>query len=85
MKVKNFFKTHNFFGLEEQTVHLFGQEALPTLTVDGKLILKDKTHLFVNPNGHGGCVKALHDSGLLKKLIEDGYSDYFTVRLTILW
>ena len=76
-EVKNFFKTHNFFGLEEQTVHLFGQEALPTLTVDGKLILKDKTHLFVNPNGHGGCVKALHDSGLLKKLIEDGYSDLF--------
>ncbi|MDP2924360.1 MAG: UTP--glucose-1-phosphate uridylyltransferase [Candidatus Omnitrophota bacterium] len=76
-EVKDFFKTHNFFGLDPQTVHLFEQEMLPTLTVDGKLILKDKTHLFVNPNGHGGCIKALHDSGLLKKLIEDGYSDLF--------
>ncbi|MDP2831107.1 MAG: UTP--glucose-1-phosphate uridylyltransferase, partial [Candidatus Omnitrophota bacterium] len=76
-EVKGFFKTHNFFGLDPQTVHLFEQEVLPTLTVDGKLILKDKTHLFVSPNGHGGCIKALHDSGLLKKLIEDGYSDLF--------
>jgi UDP-N-acetylglucosamine/UDP-N-acetylgalactosamine diphosphorylase len=76
-EVKDFFKTHNFFGLDPQTVHFFEQEMLPTLTVDGKLILKDKTHLFVNPNGHGGCIKALHDSGLLKQLIEDGYSDLF--------
>jgi UDP-N-acetylglucosamine/UDP-N-acetylgalactosamine diphosphorylase len=76
-EVKDFFKTHNFFGLDPQTVHLFEQEMLPTLTVDGKLILKDKTHLFINPNGHGGCIKALHDSGLLKQLIEDGYSDLF--------
>jgi len=76
-EVKDFFKTHNFFGFDSQTVHLFEQEMLSTLTVDGKLILKDKTHLFVNPNGHGGCIKALYDSGLLKKLIEDGYSDLF--------
>ena len=76
-EAKIFFKTHNFFGLEPQTVHFFEQKMLPTLTVDGKLILKDKTHLFLNPNGHGGCLKALHDSGLLKKLIDDGYSDLF--------
>ncbi|MCK9603989.1 MAG: UTP--glucose-1-phosphate uridylyltransferase [Candidatus Omnitrophica bacterium] len=76
-EAKDFFKTHNFFGLDPQTVHFFEQEMLPTLTVDGKLILKDKTHLFVNPNGHGGCIKGLYDSGLLKKLIEDGYSDLF--------
>ncbi|MFH1397059.1 MAG: UTP--glucose-1-phosphate uridylyltransferase [Candidatus Omnitrophota bacterium] len=76
-EVKDFFKTHNFFTLDPQTVHFFEQEMLPTLTVDGKLILKDKTHLFVNPNGHGGCIKALRDSGLLKQLIEDGYSDLF--------
>ena len=76
-EVDGFFKTYNFFGLDPQAVHFFYQEMLPTLTVDGKLILKDKTHLFVNPNGHGGCIKALYDSGLSKKLIEDGYSDLF--------
>jgi len=76
-EAKDFFKTYNFFGLDPQTVHFFEQEMLPTLTVDGKLILKDKTHLFVNPNGHGGCLKALHDSGLSKTLIEDGYTDLF--------
>ena len=66
-EAKDFFKTHNFFGLDPQTLHFFEQEILPTLTVDGKLILKDKTHLFVNPNGHGGCLKALFGTGLLKK------------------
>ncbi len=76
-EVKDFFKAHNFFGLDPQTVHFFQQEMLPTLTVDGKLILKDKIHLFVNPSGHGGCIKALYNSGLSKKLIEDGYSDLF--------
>ena len=76
-EVKDFFRINNFFGLNPQAVHFFEQEMLPTLTVDGKLILKDKTHLFVNPNGHGGCIKALSDSGLLKKLIAGGYSDLF--------
>lgn len=76
-EVDSFFKTHNFFGLDPQDVHFFVQERLPTLTDDGKLLLKDRTHLFVNPNGHGGCIKALYDSGLSKKLIEGGYSDLF--------
>jgi UDP-N-acetylglucosamine/UDP-N-acetylgalactosamine diphosphorylase len=76
-EVKEFFKTHDFFDLDPQTVHFFEQQILPTLTVDGKLILKDKTHLFVNPNGHGGCLKSLFDSGLSKKLIKEGYSDLF--------
>jgi len=76
-EAKDFFKTNDFFGLDAQNVHFFDQEMLPTLTVDGKLILKDKTHLFVNPNGHGGCLKALSDSGLLKKLLAEGYSDLF--------
>jgi len=76
-QAKDFFKTNNFFGLDPQTVILFEQEMLPTLNADGKLILKDKTHLFINPSGHGGCIKALHETGLLKKLIKDGYSDLF--------
>lgn len=76
-EVKDFFKAHNFFGLKPQTVHLFEQEMLPTLTTNGELVLKDKTHLFSSPNGHGGSLKALPDSGLLKKLMENGYSDLF--------
>lgn len=76
-EVKDFFKAHNFFGLKPQTVHLFAQGMLPAITADGKLIFKDKTHLFANPNGHGGSLKALSDSGLLKELVGNGYSDLF--------
>jgi len=50
---------------------------LPSITPDGKLILKDETSLFTNPDGHGGSLKALHDSGLLLDLIKGGYTELF--------
>ena len=76
-ETREFFKHNQFFGLGLNTVKFFSQGMLPTLTPDGKLILSDETHFLVNPDGHGGSLKAFHESGLLKKLIKDGYSDLF--------
>lgn len=72
-----FFRQQKFFGLEPQNVHLFSQGVLPALSLDGKLVLKDKVHLYTSPNGHGGSLKALSDSGLLLKMIEAGYEELF--------
>jgi len=58
-------------------VNFFKQGMLPSITPDGKLILKDETSLFTNPDGHGGSLKALHDSGLLLDLIKGGYTELF--------
>ncbi|MBU2495943.1 MAG: UTP--glucose-1-phosphate uridylyltransferase [Candidatus Omnitrophota bacterium] len=75
--VKDFFRANHFFGLDSGAVFFFTQEMLPTITADGNLILKDETHLFANPDGHGGSLKALHKSGLLSELVQKGFSDLF--------
>ena len=74
---QQFFTSHNFFGLSGDAVYFFEQEMLPTLTPEGQFILKDDTHLLVNPDGHGGSLKALHKSGLLEDLIRRGFTELF--------
>jgi UDP-N-acetylglucosamine/UDP-N-acetylgalactosamine diphosphorylase len=72
-----FFKDRAYFGLDASSVHLFSQAFLPSVTPAGDLILKDPIRLFVNPDGHGGSIKALHRSGLLSALLDGGYEELF--------
>lgn len=72
-----FFQDANFFNLEKNSVHFFQQGMLPTITPGGQLLLKDETNLFVNPDGHGGSLKALYKSGHLDVLMEQGYTYLF--------
>ena len=74
-ETQQFFADNQFFGLDRNRVYFFDQGMLPTITPEGQLILKDETHLLANPDGHGGSLKALYESGLLKQLIEKGYSE----------
>ena len=75
-ETKRFFKQNQSWGLGSQ-VHFFSQGMLPTLTPDGKLIRSDETHFLVNPDGHGGSLKAFYESGLLQKLRSEGYTQLF--------
>ncbi len=72
-----FFHEQDFFGLPPDAVSFFTQQMLATVTPDGGLILQDRMHLLANPDGHGGSLKALHQSGLLRKLVDQGYSELF--------
>ena len=72
-----FFKQNRFFGLDPGTVHFFTQGVLPAVSLDGRLVLKDRVHLYTSPDGHGGSLKALSDSGLLSRLIGSGYEELF--------
>ncbi len=72
-----FFKQNRYFGLNPDMVHFFSQGVLPAVTLNGQLILKDNVRLYTSPNGHGGSLKALWDSGLLIKLMDAGYEDLF--------
>ncbi len=76
-ETREFFKTHCFFGLDGDHVHFFNQGMLPTLTPRGNLILKDSQQLLANPDGHGGSLKALYDTGLLQSLREKGFTEIF--------
>lgn len=74
--IERFFSDNNFFGYKGK-ITFFTQEMLPSITPDGKFILKDKTTIFSSPDGHGGVLKALYKSGLLEKLKNEGKTDIF--------
>jgi len=76
-ETRTFFESHGFFDLKRDQVHFFSQGMLPTLTPEGKLILKDAQSLLANPDGHGGSLKALYESGLAGWLKGRGVSEIF--------
>jgi len=76
-ETQQFFAANNFFNLDRKTLYFFNQGMLPTLTAEGQLILKNDTQLLVNPEGHGGSLKALFETGFLQHLIDHGFSELF--------
>lgn len=68
-----YFAAQRNFGLEANEVHFFCQGTMPALDYDsGKILLESKARLFASPNGHGGSLTALADSGLLARLKAQG-------------
>jgi UDP-N-acetylglucosamine/UDP-N-acetylgalactosamine diphosphorylase len=64
-----FFAEHRFFGLPADQVFFFRQGTMPALDLaTGRLLFEEPGKLFTSPNGHGGTLTALADSGLLDKL-----------------
>jgi UDP-N-acetylglucosamine/UDP-N-acetylgalactosamine diphosphorylase len=64
----DYFTGNKFFGLNKEDVFFLSQKMLPSLDINGKLILKTKSSLYMNPDGHGGVLSALSSSGLLEEL-----------------
>ena len=68
---------NNYFGYNHDNVFVFIQEMIPAIDRNGKLILDEQSHIFMNPNGHGGTVKALSESGALRDMKEHGIDHLF--------
>jgi UDP-N-acetylglucosamine pyrophosphorylase len=77
----DFFTENDFFGLGADTVFFFTQGTMPAIGYDGKLLLAEKDSLALAPDGHGGTLLALHNSGCLEKMKNDGveFISYFQV------
>ncbi len=75
------FEKYDYFGLGKENVFFFVQEMIPAVDEQGKLILVEKNRIFESPNGHGGVLKALSDSGALNDMKQRGlqYLFYFQV------
>ncbi len=81
MMTKRFFKQSNFFDLNEKNVRFIKQRMVPSLNFKRQLILDAKDHLAMNPDGHGGALFAMKDSGALDEMKDLGieYIFYFQV------
>ena len=72
-----FFEQHDYFGLTANDIFFFQQQMIPAINLNGKLIIDAPDHIFMNPNGHGGVLKGLWDSGAVEDMKERGISDIF--------
>jgi UDP-N-acetylglucosamine/UDP-N-acetylgalactosamine diphosphorylase len=76
-ETQQFFKKNEYFGLNPQDVFFLIQQMVPAIDRNGKLILDAPHHLFMNPNGHGGSLKALWDSGAIDDMKKRGIRTVF--------
>ena len=64
-QTKAFLRRNHYFGLDGDNVRCFRQGTMPAIGMDGKLLLEAKGTLAVSPDGHGGILPALRQSGSL--------------------
>lgn len=70
------------FGLSADELTIFCQGTMPAVDIQtGKLLLSDKHQLFLSPNGHGGTVAALHETGALADMEARGVDTLFYLQV----
>jgi UDP-N-acetylglucosamine/UDP-N-acetylgalactosamine diphosphorylase len=69
---RQFFEEHGYFGMPRAFTTFFKQRMLPAVDRRGKMLLAEKDEVFVSPDGHGGSLVALHESGSLRQMQEQG-------------
>ena len=77
----SFLLDNNSFGLERTEIFLFMQGEVPAVDADGKMLLTTKSQISMNPDGHGGVIAALKQSGGLEEMAARGitYLSYVQV------
>ena len=80
-QTKAFLRRNHYFGLDGDNVRCFRQGTMPAIGMDGKLLLESKGTLAVSPDGHGGILPALRQSGSLDDMTARGITliSYFQV------
>ncbi|MHC4516980.1 MAG: UTP--glucose-1-phosphate uridylyltransferase [Planctomycetota bacterium] len=75
------FESNGFYELGRKNVFIFQQGTLPNFGFDGKILLADRASIARSPDGHGGCIQALHHSGALADMKKRGveYISYWQV------
>ena len=71
------FKENGWFGLDRKDIFFFKQGMWPGMTEDGKIILDEPGHVFMSPDGHGGLLAALKNSGALADMKKRGVKSVF--------
>jgi UDP-N-acetylglucosamine/UDP-N-acetylgalactosamine diphosphorylase len=66
------FSANNYYGLNKSDVFIFQQGTLPNFSLDGKILLADTDTIATSPDGHGGSLRALYNSGALDDMKKRG-------------
>jgi UDP-N-acetylglucosamine/UDP-N-acetylgalactosamine diphosphorylase len=76
-----FFRDNNWFGLEPSQVSFLVQGTMPSVDFEGRVLLESPDALCLNPDGHGGSLRALRRSGALEEMAARGIEQisYFQV------
>lgn len=62
---REYFEAHGYFGLGPENVYFITQHMVPCVDDAGKFMLEARDRLAMNPNGHGGCIQAMVEGGVL--------------------
>lgn len=75
------FLKNNYYGLNKNDVFIFQQGTLPNFSFDGEILMADKGDIACSPDGHGGSLKALYQSGAIEDMKKRGveFISYFQV------
>lgn len=60
-----YFEENAYFGLNRADVYFITQHMVPCVDDSGKFMLEQVDQLAMNPNGHGGCIQAMVEDGVL--------------------
>lgn len=77
----SYFNDLGHFGLDPQRVVFFQQGVMPSFAKDGKILLAEKHRVALSPDGHGGSMLALAETGMLDDMADRGidHISYFQV------
>jgi len=71
------FADNGYFGMDPDRVRFFAQRMVPSVTLDGKIVMASPFEIFRNPNGTGGIYPALSESGSLDEMTAEGVKCMF--------
>ncbi len=69
---RSFLLDNNCFGLDRTNIFVFVQGEVPAVDGKGKILLASKGTIAMNPDGHGGVIAALKNSGGLDEMESRG-------------
>ena len=71
-ETREFFEAHDYFGYPKEYVRFFIQDMAPCTDFEGNVLLAEKGHVALSPNGNGGWYHSLKSAGLDRILFENG-------------
>jgi len=80
-QTRRYFQENNYFRLNPDTVTFFQQGIMPSFDSEGKILMRAQNRLSLSPDGHGGSLRALYNSGAISDMARRGveYISYFQV------